>query len=282
MKPVRTTALLAILAALFAGAGFLLAGPRGAILALIVAAAINFATFWAADRAVLRLHKARAVGPRQCPELHGLVAALARRARLPMPRLYIIDSPHPNAFATGRDPHHAAIALTTGLLGLLTRDEIEGVVAHELGHIRAHDTRLMTAVATLAGAISMLASFGSVGRRSHPLALLLSVIVAPLAAMLIQLAISRSREYQADAAGALISGKPHALASALAKLAAGAQATPDPVTRRVPAMAQLYIASPLKGTASLFATHPDPADRIAALHTIAVPAKRPSALDPFA
>ncbi|HWL46372.1 MAG TPA: M48 family metalloprotease, partial [Sphingomonadaceae bacterium] len=195
-------------------------------------------------------------------------------AGLPMPRVYVIDSPHPNAFATGRDPDHAAVAATTGLLGLLTRDEIAGVMAHELGHVRNRDTLIMTMTATIAGAIAMLANFGLFfgGRdsRQNMLATLAAVFLAPFAAMIVQMAISRTREYGADRAGAEISGKPRALASALAKLAHGAARVPNPVAERNPAAAALYIVPGLsRGRDNMFSTHPDTGNRIAALEAIA-------------
>ena len=291
MNGLKTGMLLAALTALFMGLGFAVGGPRGAMLALLAAAAMNLFTYWNADRIVLSMHNAKEVDLRSCPELVGLVHRLARRAGLPNPRVYVIDSPHPNAFATGRDPHHAAVAATTGLLAMLDRDEIEGVMAHELAHVRNRDTLVMTMVATIAGAISMLANFGLFFRGDHrgnALATLLAVIVAPFAAMIVQLAISRAREYGADRGGAEISGKPRALASALAKLSAGAQREPSPVVARNPATAQLYIVPALSG---LFSTHPATADRIAALEAIAGPGpasgpgapppRRRSALDPL-
>ena len=285
MNGMKTGMLLAALTALFMGVGLAIGGPRGAMLALVVAAGMNLFTYWNADRIVLSMHNAKEVDIRSCPELVGLVHRLARRAGLPNPRVYVIDSPHPNAFATGRDPDHAAVAATTGLLGILNRDEIEGVMAHELAHVRNRDTLVMTMVATIAGAISMIANFGLFFRgdhRTNALATLLAVLVAPFAAMIVQLAISRAREYGADRGGAEISGKPRALASALSKLAAGARQVPSPVVARNPATAQLYIVPALSG---IFSTHPATADRIAALEEIAgrdgaAPPRRRSALDP--
>ncbi len=268
--------LLAAMTALFMGLGFTFGGPSGAAIALLVAAGMNLFTYWKADSIVLRMHGAREVDVGSCPEFVGLVHDLARRAGLPAPRVYVINSPHPNAFATGRNPRHAAVAATTGLLGLLDRDEIAGVMAHELGHIRNHDTLIMTMTATIAGAVSMLANFGLFfgggdGERPNVAATLLAVLVAPFAAMIVQMAISRTREYGADRAGAEISGKPHALASALAKLAQGAERVPNPVVGRNPAAASLYIVPALRGHGgdSLFSTHPDTANRIAALCAIA-------------
>ncbi|HYD37908.1 MAG TPA: M48 family metalloprotease, partial [Allosphingosinicella sp.] len=222
MNRLRTLMLLAALTALFMGLGFTIGGPRGALIALLVAAAMNLFTFWNADRIVLSMHGAKEVTAGDCPQLVGMVHSLAARAGLPNPRVYLIDSPHPNAFATGRDPAHAAVAATTGLLAILSREEVAAVMAHELGHVRNRDTLVMTMTATIAGAISMLANFGFFfrgdGARANPLAMIAAVFLAPFAAMLVQLAISRTREYGADRAGAEICGDPRALASALAKL----------------------------------------------------------------
>jgi heat shock protein HtpX len=280
VNALRTAMLLAALTALFMGLGDLLGGPGGAAIALLLAAAINLAAFWNADRIVLAMHDAHEVDGRVCPVLVGIVHELAVRAGLPDPRVYLIDSPHPNAFATGRDPEHAAVAATTGLLAILDRDEVEAVLAHELGHVRNRDTLVMTMTATIAGAIAMLANFGFFfrgGQRANPLAMLAALLLAPLAAMLVQLAISRTREYGADRASAEITGNPRALASALAKLQAGAARIPSPVALRSPAAAALYIVP--GGGRRLFSTHPDTADRIAALERMAR-AMRPSALDP--
>lgn len=273
MNGFKTVMLLAALTALFMALGYTLGGTGGAVIALLVAAAMNLFTFWNADRIVLSMHGAQEVDGRTAPELVGIVHQLAARAGLPAPRVYLIDSPHPNAFATGRDPEHAAVAATTGLLALLDRDEVAAVMAHELGHVRNRDTLIMTMVATIAGAISMIANFGLFFRdsegRGPGLAGLLAVLVAPFAAMIVQLAISRTREYGADRAGAEISGNPRALASALAKLAQGAQAVPSPVAERVPAAAQLYIVPGLTRGDSLFSTHPDTGNRIAELERLA-------------
>jgi heat shock protein HtpX len=276
MNGFRTVMLLAAMTALFMGVGFSFGGSGGALIALVFAAGMNLFTFWNADKIVLRMHNAREVDERNCPEFAGLVRELANRAGLPMPRVYVIDSPHPNAFATGRDPAHAAVAATTGLLGMLTRDEIAGVMAHELGHVRNRDTLIMTMTATIAGAISMLANFGmffghNQDNRQNMLATLAAMIIAPFAAMIVQMAISRHREYGADRAGAEISGKPMALASALAKLASGAERIPNPVVQQNPAAAQLYIVPAFSGAGgdSLFSTHPDTGNRIAALQAMA-------------
>ena len=276
MNMFRTTMLLAALTALFMALGFTIGGGSGAIIALLIAAGMNLFTYWNADKIVLKMHGATEVDAQNCPELVGLVAGLARRGNLPMPRVYLIDSEHPNAFATGRDPQHAAVAATTGLLAILNRDEIEGVMAHELAHVRNRDTLIMTMTATIAGAISMLANFGMFFGQGRDrdggqiLATILAVFVAPFAAMVVQMAISRSREYGADRGGAEISGKPRALASALAKLERGASVIPNPVAQRNPAAAALYIVPGMGGGRdSLFSTHPDTGNRIAALEAIA-------------
>ncbi|QGP80303.1 zinc metalloprotease HtpX [Sphingobium sp. CAP-1] len=299
----RTTMLLAALTALFMALGYTLGGSGGAIVALLAAAGMNLFTFWNADKIVLRMHDAREVDAQSAPDFYALVRDLAQRAGLPMPRVYIIDQDAPNAFATGRDPDHAAVAATTGLLAMLSRDEVAGVMAHELGHVKHRDTLIMTMVATIAGAISMLANFGlffrSGDREGHGnmIASLMAVIVAPFAAMIVQMAISRTREYGADRAGAEISGNPQALASALAKIAGRAEMIPNPVAERNPAAAQLYIVP--THVSELFSTHPATEKRIAALADMAAamgtlsaparasalspaaaPARRRSALDP--
>lgn len=287
MNGFKTTMLLAALTALFMALGFTLGGRGGMIIALLVAVGMNLFTYWNADKIVLSMHGAREVDAASAPEFYGLVAVLAQRAALPMPRVYIIDSPHPNAFATGRNPENAAVAATTGLLDMLTPDETAGVMAHELAHVRNHDTLIMTMVATIAGAISMLANFGMFFRgtgnnRGAMVATILAVIVAPFAAMIVQMAISRTREYGADRGGAEISGNPRALASALAKLARGAAAVPNPVAERVPAAAQLYIVPGLaRGGDSMFSTHPDTGNRIAALEQIAQEMGQSAPLDSF-
>ncbi|WP_201766633.1 zinc metalloprotease HtpX, partial [Sphingobium quisquiliarum] len=270
MSGLRTMMLLSALTALFMALGYTLGGGAGALIALLVAAGMNLFTFWNADKIVLSMHDAREVDAQSAPEFYGLVRDLAQRAGLPMPRVYLIDQPHPNAFATGRDPEHAAVAATTGLLSMLSREEVAGVMAHELAHVRNRDTLIMTMVATIAGAISMLANFGLFFRggsnengHGNLAAGLLAVIVAPFAAMIVQMAISRTREYAADAGGAQISGDPHALASALAKISDKAAMIPNPVAQRNPAAAQLYIVP--SQVSELFSTHPATEKRIAAL-----------------
>lgn len=303
MNYVKTAMLLAALTALFMGVGYMIGGGQGALIALVAAAAMNLFTYWNADKIVLRMHNAREVDERSAPELVRMVRDLAARAGMPMPKVYIVDSPHPNAFATGRDPAHAAVAATTGLLQILDRDEVMGVMAHELAHVKNRDTLIMTITATIAGAISMLANFAfffggrdEEGRPVNPLAMIALMIVAPLVAGLVQMAISRTREYAADRAGAQICGKPLSLASALAKLANGVAHVPNPVVERNPAAAHLYIVHPSFGRRmdNLFSTHPDTGNRIAALQALAgavAPAEaapaavftqpRRSALDPL-
>ena len=274
MSGLKTVMLLSAMTALFMALGYTLGGSGGAMIALVVAAGMNLFTFWNADKIVLSMHNAQEVDARSAPEYYGLVRDLAQRAGLPMPRVYLIDQPHPNAFATGRNPEHAAVAATTGLLSMLSRDELAGVMAHELAHVKNRDTLIMTMVATIAGAISMLANFGLFFRGGNQenghgniLATLMAVIVAPFAAMIVQMAISRTREYGADAAGAQISGNPRALASALAKISGKAEMIPNQVAERNPAAAQLYIV-PVH-VSELFSTHPATEKRIAALEDMA-------------
>ncbi len=287
MSGFKTVMLLSALTALFMALGYTLGGSGGAMIALLVAAGMNLFTFWNADKIVLSMHNAREVDGESAPEFYGLVRDLAQRAQLPMPRVYLIDEPHPNAFATGRDPEHAAVAATTGLLSMLSRDEVAGVMAHELGHVKNRDTLIMTMVATIAGAVSMLANFGLFFRggndengHGNMLATLMAVIVAPFAAMIVQMAISRTREYGADAAGAEISGNPRALASALAKISGKAATIPNHVAERNPAAAQLYIV-PVH-VSELFSTHPATEKRIAALEEMAGGMGAPVAAPPRA
>jgi heat shock protein HtpX len=271
MSAFRTMLLLAALTALFMGLGYTIGGAGGAIIAFLVAAGMNLFTWWNADSIVLRMHNAHEVDARSAPQLHSIIRELATRGGLPMPRVYLIDSPHPNAFATGRNPEHAAVAATTGLLAILDTNEVAAVMAHELAHVKNRDTLVMTMTATIAGAISMLANFSLFfrsGGNQNLIATLLAVIVAPFAAMLVQLAISRTREYGADRGGAMIHGDPRALARALAKLAGAAQRIPNPVTERNPAASALYIVPGMAGD-SLFSTHPATENRIAALEAMA-------------
>jgi heat shock protein HtpX len=265
--------LLAVLTALFMSVGFLLAGRSGALIALVVASAMNLFTWWNADKIVLKMHDAHEVGPGD--PLFEMVAELVRRANMPMPKVYFVNSPNPNAFATGRNPENAAVAATAGLMAMLNRDEIEAVMAHELAHVANRDTLIMTMVATIAGAISMLGNFALFfgGRdsegRSNALVTIVAMIVAPFAAMIVQMAISRTREYGADKGGAEISGNPAALASALAKIAGPAAQIPNMASERNPAAAQLYIVP--THLSDMFSTHPATEKRIAALQAM-VPA----------
>ncbi|MCC6778511.1 MAG: zinc metalloprotease HtpX [Hyphomicrobiales bacterium] len=279
MNYLRTAILLAGLTALFMGIGFLIGGETGALIALLMAAGMNLFSYWNADKLVLSMHDAHEVDERTAPDFVRLVRELAQRAGLPMPRVYIMDNPQPNAFATGRNPENAAVAATTGLLRMLSRDEIAGVMAHELAHVRNRDTLIMTITATIAGAISMLAQFGMFfgGHRDNNnnglgvIGTIAMVILAPIAAMLVQMAISRTREYSADEIGARICGRPDALASALAKIARGAEMVENPSAERNPATAHLFIINPLThhGIDNLFATHPSTENRIAALQRLA-------------
>jgi heat shock protein HtpX len=280
MSYLRTAILLAGLTALFMLIGYLIGGPSGALIAFFVAAATNFVTYWNADKLVLSTQGAQEVDEHTAPELVHMVVELAQRAELPMPRVFVMDNPQPNAFATGRNPQHGAVAVTTGLLGMLSRDELAGVISHELAHIKNHDTLLMTVTATIAGAISMLAQFGMFfggGNRGSNnsgmgiVGTLLMVVLAPLAAMLVQMAISRTREYAADNMGARISGNPAGLAAALAKIDAGAHAIENVHAEQNPASAPLFIINPLSGARmdNLFATHPATQNRIAALEQLA-------------
>jgi len=264
----KTAMLLAALTALFMALGYMFGGAGGAMIALVVAAGMNLFTYWNADKIVLSMHNARQVDAQSAPDFYNLVADLARRANLPMPKVYIIEDASPNAFATGRNPENAAVAATTGLLSMLSREEVAGVMAHELGHVRNRDTLIMTMVATIAGAVSMIANFGLFFRghgdnAPHPAAGILAVLVAPFAAVIVQMAISRTREYGADKAGAEISGSPRALASALSRIADPAQRIPSQGAMHNPAAAQLYIVP--TSVSDLFSTHPATEKRIAAL-----------------
>ncbi|MBJ3777638.1 zinc metalloprotease HtpX [Acuticoccus mangrovi] len=275
MNYFRTALLLAGLTALFMGVGFVIGGQQGMIIAFVIALGMNAFSYWNADKLVLRMHNAREVDERSAPEYYQIVRELAARAQLPMPRVYILDEDQPNAFATGRNPDNAAVAATRGLLRSMTREEVAGVMAHELAHVQNRDTLTMTITATIAGAISMLANFAFFfgGNRNNPLGfvgVLVTVIVAPLAAMLVQMAISRTREYAADRRGAEICGDPMWLASALAKLERG-RAVPNEEAEAVPATAHMFIINPLSGARmdNLFSTHPNTQNRIAALQDLA-------------
>jgi heat shock protein HtpX len=278
MNTMKTGLLLAAMTALFGGVGYLIGGEAGMLVALALAAAMNLFAYWNSDRMVLSMYGAREVDAQTAPEFYGLVQQLAQRAGLPMPRVYVIDSEQPNAFATGRNPENAAVAATTGLLHSLSREEIAGVMAHELGHVKNRDTLIMTITATLAGAIGMLANFAMFfgGSRDNRNGLgivgtLAVMILAPVAAMLVQMAISRSREYEADRAGAEISGNPQALASALQRISGTVEHVPNPQAEGNPATAHMFIVNPLNGSGmdSLFSTHPSTENRVAALMELA-------------
>lgn len=278
MNTMRTGLLMAAMMGLFLAAGYLIGRQQGMFIAFLLAAGMNVFAYWNADKMVLRMYGARQVDRQEAPEFYSLVEELARHAGLPMPKVFIIDNPQPNAFATGRNPENAAVAATTGLLKLLDRDEVAGVMAHELAHVKNRDTLVMTMTATLAGAISMLANFGLFfggnRDRDNPLGAvgtLLMVFLAPLAAMLVQMAISRRREYGADRGGAEISGKPLALASALAKISGAAHRIINREAEANPATAPMFIINPLSGARmdGLFSTHPDPRNRIEALQRMA-------------
>ena len=279
MNYTRTAILLAGLTALFMAVGYF-RGPEGMVIAFIVAVAMNLFSYWRSDKLVLSMYGAQEVDDRTAPEFVGLVRELSSRAGLPMPRTFLMENPQPNAFATGRNPDHAAVAATTGLLDMLSPRELAGVIGHELTHVKNRDTLTMTVTATIAGAISMLAQFGmlfgggrrgSGGNRGGGLAALLAIFLAPLAAMLVQMAISRTREYAADRGSAQLSGDPLGLVSALGKIDTAARQIQNVPAQRNPATAPLFIINPLSGVRmdNLFATHPSTANRIAALEQIA-------------
>lgn len=278
MNYLKTAVLLAGLTGLFMGVGYLIGGAGGATIALLIAAATNLFAYWNSDRMVLSMYGAHEVDARTAPELVGLVATLAGRAGLPMPRVFLMDNPQPNAFATGRNPENAAVAVTTGLVQSLSREELGGVIAHELAHVKNHDTLLMTITATIAGAISMVAQFGMFfgGNRDNNngpgiIGSIAMMILAPLGAMLVQMAISRTREYAADNLGARIVGQPTYLASALVKIANAAHEIPNMEAERNPATAHMFIINPLSGQGfdNLFSTHPSTENRVAELQRLA-------------
>jgi len=291
MSYAKTALLLAGLTALFMGVGYLIGGANGAVIALVVAAAMNIFTYWNSDRMVLSMYGAQEVDDRTAPDLVRLVAELAGRAGLPMPRVFVMDNPQPNAFATGRNPENAAVAVTTGLMQSLSREELAGVIAHELAHVKNHDTLLMTITATIAGAISMVAQFGMFfgGNRDNNngpglIGSLALMILAPLGAMLVQMAISRTREYAADEMGARICGQPLWLASALGRIEAAAHQVPNYDAERAPATAHMFIINPLSGQGmdNLFATHPSTENRVAALQRLAAEIGGPTGFRPAA
>ncbi|MEP3113701.1 zinc metalloprotease HtpX [Nisaea sp.] len=272
----RTALLLAGMTALFLGVGYMLGGEAGMMIALVFAAGMNLFTYWNADKMVLGMYGAREIHRADLPWFHDMIQQLAHRAELPMPKVYLIEQDQPNAFATGRNPENAAVAATRGLLQRMTHEEVAGVMAHELAHVKNRDTLIMTITATIAGAISMLANFALFfgNNRNNPLGLigtLAMMFLAPMAAMLVQMAVSRSREYEADRIGAEICGRPLWLASALGKLEKGAAAIDNNAAERNPATAHMFIINPLHAHAvdSLFSTHPNTQNRIAALERMA-------------
>ena len=273
----KTTVLMAAIVALFGVVGAMLGGESGMLLALLLGGGMNIFAYWFSDKMVLKMYNAHEVDAATSPYLYNMVAELAARAGMPMPRVYLIDEAQPNAFATGRNPEHAAVAATTGILQLLSARELRGVMAHELSHVKHRDILTSTIAATMAGAVSALANlamfFGGrddSGRPANPLAGLLVAILAPLAAALIQMAISRAREFEADRGGAELSGDPNALADALAKIDAYARGIPMASAEAHPETAQMMIMNPLSGggVAGLFATHPATAERVARLRAM--------------
>jgi heat shock protein HtpX len=274
----KTGLLLALMTAIFIGMGALVGGESGMVIAFVMALVMNLFALWKSDSVILRLHGAREVDAASAPDYHALVKSLADRAGLPMPRIFIMESEQPNAFATGRSPSKAAVSVSTGLLRLLSREEVAGVVAHELAHVRNRDTLTMTIAASLGGAISLFANmlqfgmiFGRGGARGGWLQTLIAALAAPFAATIVQLAISRSREYQADRTGAQICGNPLWLASALAKIQRYVKLQPNPRAQGAPATAHLFIINPLtgRGMDSWFSTHPSTENRIAELKELA-------------
>ena len=274
----KTALLMAAITALFMAIGSVLGGRQGMMLALIVALGMNFFSYWFSDTLVLKMYNAQEVDETSAPQFYRMVRELSERAQLPMPRVYLINEDAPNAFATGRNPEHAAVAATTGILRVLSERELRGVMAHELAHVRHRDILISTVSATMAGAISMLANFAmffggrnSEGRSTNPVVGLLVMLLAPLAASLIQMAISRAREFEADRGGAEISGDPRSLASALQKIHQSAQGTLLPPAEAHPETAQMMIVNPLSagGLRGLFSTHPSTEERVARLLAMA-------------
>lgn len=279
MNTVKTVGLMVFMTLLLVFVGAALGGRSGMVMAFAMAAIMNVGMYWFSDKIVLRMYKAQPVTEAEAPELHGIVRTLVQKAGLPMPKVYIIPDETPNAFATGRNPEHAVVAVTQGIMRILSRDELSGVIAHELAHIKHRDMLTGTIVATIAGAISMLAQmaqwsmiFG--GRRDDdeggsPIVALVMMIVAPIAAMIVQMAISRTREFEADKGGAQIAGSSSGLANALLKLEKGSQLVP--MTDAKPATAHMFIVNPLTGGGlmKLFSTHPPIAERVARLNEMA-------------
>lgn len=270
----KTAVLMAAITALFMAIGAMIGGRSGMMIALLVAVGMNFYSYWFSDQMVLKMYNAQEVDETSAPQFYGMVRDLAQRAQLPMPRVYLIQEDAPNAFATGRNPEHAAVAATTGILRVLSDRELRGVMAHELAHVKHRDILISTVSATMAGAISMLANFAmffggrdSDGRSHNPIVGILVMILAPLAASVIQMAISRAREFEADRGGAEISGDPQALASALQKIEHYARGIPMAAAERHPETAQMMISNPLSGGGlrGLFSTHPSTEERVARL-----------------
>jgi len=277
MNQIKTTLLLTMLTVLLVAMGGAIGGKSGMLIAFVIAGGMNFFAYWNSDKIVLRMYNAREVSRADSPAFYGIVEDLARKANMPMPKVYVIPSDTPNAFATGRNPQHAAVAATTGIMRILSRDELEGVMAHEMTHVMNRDTLISTIAATIAGAISMLgnmlqwAAIFGMGRSDDEeggggiFGALAMAIIAPIAAMLIQMAVSRSREFMADEGGARLSGKPRALASALTKLQQAA--TMMPMQEATPATSHMFIVNPLTANrlATLFSTHPSTEERVARL-----------------
>jgi len=277
MNTLRTGVLMAALTGLFLAVGGLVGGSTGMLIAFGMALAMNLFAYWNSDKVLLSMYGAQQVDAQSAPDLYRLVERLAAQAKLPMPKVYITENPQPNAFATGRNPEHAAVCVTSGLLAQVSQEELAGVLAHELGHVKHRDTLTMTITAVMAGAISMLANMaffmGGSRDRDHPLGIvgmLLVTMLAPIAAVLVQAAISRSREFEADRAGAEITGRPMWLASALGQIERAAERTPNYPADANPATAHMFIVNPLHGGISgLFATHPSTEERIARLRAMA-------------
>lgn len=277
MNLVRTGILMAFLTGLFVAVGYLVGGGPGMVMAFLLAAAMNLFSYWNSDKMVLSMYDAREADEASEPGLVHLVRQLAEADGLPMPKVYIADNDQPNAFATGRNPEHAALCVTTGLLNHVSPEELAGVLSHELSHIKNRDTLTMTIVATIGGAIGMLANFAFFmggGRRNTPLALagvVLISILAPIAAMLVQMAISRAREFEADRSGAILSGRPLWLASALHRIESAAEGIENSAADANPATAHMFIVNPLHGggRSSLFATHPSTEERVSRLRAMA-------------
>ncbi len=273
----KTAILMAGILVLFAGVGGAIGGAQGMLIAFLLGAGMNFFAYWFSDKMVLRMYNAQEVDEASSPYLYNTVKELAQRAQIPMPRVYLIDEAQPNAFATGRNPDHAAVAATTGILRMLSARELRGVMAHELSHVKHRDILISTISATVAGAISSLAQFGMLfggsrdGERANPIVSIVVMILAPIAAMLIQMAISRAREFEADRGGAEISGDPNALADALAKIDAYARGIPMQTAEAHPETAQMMIMNPLSGGGlrGLFSTHPATEERIERLRAMA-------------